>query len=114
MASIPNTSPLPGFQPAHPGELLREILDDLGVSQREFATRTGMPLQRINEIVRGKRAVSPETAWILGDAFAQSPAFWLGLQSQYDLAAARPKGRRMKPLREVTKALEGERREGGT
>ena len=47
-------------------------------------------MQRINEIVRGKRGVTPETAWLLAQAFGTSPEFWINLQSNYDLVAKRP------------------------
>ena len=65
MASIPNKG-LPGRITPHPGEFLREMLDELGVSQTTFHRRAGMSIQRISEIINGKRGVTPETAWILG------------------------------------------------
>jgi addiction module HigA family antidote len=77
--------------PTHPGEiLLEEFLNPLGVSQVAFARHIGVPTQRINEIVRGKRGVTPETAWLFAQAFGTTPEFWLNLQSAYDLARARP------------------------
>jgi addiction module HigA family antidote len=89
MASIPNKG-LPGRIAPHPGEFLREILDDIGVSQTTFHMRTGMSMQRISEIINGKRGISPETAWILGSAFGQSPKYWLNLQATHDLTRTRP------------------------
>lgn len=78
--------------PTHPGEiLLEEFLIPLGLSQVAFAEHIGVPLQRVNEIVRGKRGVTPETAWLLAEAFGTSPEFWLNLQANYDLARFRPK-----------------------
>lgn len=90
MASIPNKHPLPGWVTPHPGEHLREMLEELGISQTTFHERTGMSMQRISEIINGKRSVTPETAWILGPAFGQEPQFWLNLQAQHDLTKTRP------------------------
>jgi len=78
--------------PTHPGEiLLEEFLILLGLSQVVFAEHIGVPVQRVNEIVRGKRGVTPETAWLLAEAFGTLPEFWLNLQANYDLARFRPK-----------------------
>jgi addiction module HigA family antidote len=78
--------------PTHPGEvLLEEFLNPLGITQVSFAEHIGVPVQRINEIVRGKRGVTPETAWLFAGALGTSPEFWLNLQSYYDLARSRPK-----------------------
>ena len=78
--------------PTHPGEvLLEEFLIPLGMSQVAFAEHIGVPVQRVNEIVRGKRGVTPESAWLFAQALNTSPEFWLNLQTNYDLALARPK-----------------------
>jgi addiction module HigA family antidote len=78
--------------PTHPGEvLLEEFLNPLELSQVAFAEHIGVPVQRVNEIVRRKRGVSPDTAWLFAQAFGTSPEFWLNLQTNYDLALARPK-----------------------
>ena len=72
--------------PTHPGEiLLEEFLNPLGLSQVAFAKHVGVPTQRINEIVRGKRGVTPDTAWLFAQAFGTTPEFWLNLQAAYDL-----------------------------
>ncbi len=85
--------------PTHPGEILREeFLVPLGVTQVDLAAHLGIPLQRINAIVRGRRGVSAETAWLLAGALGTPPEFWTNLQAQHDLAASRP-ARRVKPLR---------------
>ena len=77
--------------PAHPGKILKEeFLDELGVSQVAFAAHIGVPVQRVNEIVRGKRGITSETAWKLAQALDTSPEFWLNLQATYDLARNRP------------------------
>jgi len=56
-----------------------------------FARHIGVPVQRINEIVRGKRGVTPDTAWLFAQALGTTPEFWMNLQSAYDLARSRPK-----------------------
>jgi addiction module HigA family antidote len=78
--------------PTHPGEiLLEEFLVPMNVSQVAFAAHIGVPTQRVNEIVRGKRGVTPETAWLFAEALGTSPEFWLNLQSNYDLVRFRPR-----------------------
>ncbi len=75
----------------HPGAiLLKEFLEPLGLSQKAVAAHIGIPVQRINEIVRGKRGVSPDTAWLLSEAFNTSPEFWLNLQATHDLSTHKP------------------------
>jgi antitoxin HigA-1 len=77
--------------PTHPGEiLLEEFLYPLGLSQVAFAGHIGVPVQRINEIVRGKRGITPETAWLFSEAFGTTPEFWLNLQTNYELVRYRP------------------------
>ena len=77
--------------PTHPGEiLLEEFLNPLGITQVAFAGHIGVPVQRVNEIIRSKRGITPETAWLLAGALGTSPEFWLNLQSNYDLARSRP------------------------
>ncbi|MHB2034773.1 MAG: HigA family addiction module antitoxin [Gemmatimonadaceae bacterium] len=72
--------------PVHPGEmLLEEFLKPLGVSQSAFAVRLGVSFPRLNEVVRGKRAVTPDTALRLAQVTGMSADFWLGLQSDWDL-----------------------------
>ena len=78
--------------PTHPGEiLLEEFLNPLGLSQVAFAAHIGVPVQRVNEIVRGKRGITPESAWLFAEALGTSPEFWLNLQSNYDLVRSKPK-----------------------
>jgi antitoxin HigA-1 len=77
--------------PTHPGVVLsQEFLAPLGVSQVALAAHLGVPVQRVNELVRGKRGVTPDTAWLLAQAFDTTPEFWINLQSAYDLARSRP------------------------
>jgi addiction module HigA family antidote len=70
----------------HPGEVLRaEFLDPRGMSVNALALALRVPAPRINDVVRGKRAVSPETALRLARYFGTSPLFWMNLQIAYDL-----------------------------
>ena len=74
----------------HPGEiLLEEFLKPLGITQVEFARHIGVPVQRVNEIVRGKRGVTPQTAWLFSQALGTTPQFWLNLQNTFDLTRSR-------------------------
>jgi addiction module HigA family antidote len=77
--------------PTHPGVILKqEFLDPLGITQVAFAAHLGVSVQRINELVRGKRGITPETAWLLSQALNTTPEFWINLQSAHDLARSRP------------------------
>lgn len=72
--------------PIHPGEiLLEEFLKPMGLSQNKVALDVRVPARRINEIVLGKRSITPDTALRLAKYFHMSPQFWLGLQMDYDL-----------------------------
>ena len=73
----------------HPGEILKEeFLTPLGISQTRLAMDLHVPAPRINAIVRGKRAITADTALRLGRYFKMEPQFWLNLQANYDLAVA--------------------------
>jgi HTH-type transcriptional regulator / antitoxin HigA len=75
--------------PVHPGEYLAEEIAARGLSQKALAEEMGRPVQVVNEIIRGKKAVTAETALDL-EAVLDIPArFWLGFQVEYDLTAAR-------------------------
>jgi antitoxin HigA-1 len=72
--------------PTHPGEmLLEEFLKPLGISQSAFAIRLGVSFPRLNEVIRGKRSVTPDTALRLARVLGMSADFWLGLQQDWDL-----------------------------
>lgn len=78
--------------PTHPGEvLLEEFLKPLAISQVAFAAHIKVPLQRVNELVHGRRGVTPETAWLLSHALGTTPEFWMNLQAVHDLATTRPR-----------------------
>jgi addiction module HigA family antidote len=72
--------------PTHPGEmLLEEFLKPMGLTQRELAHGIHVPYQRINELVNGKRGMTPGTALRLAKFFGNSPDFWLNLQMRWDI-----------------------------
>jgi antitoxin HigA-1 len=71
--------------PVHPGEYLRELLDELGLSQYRLAQDIGVAPMRISHVVRGQRPVTAELALRLGRYFGQSPRFWMNLQTRYDI-----------------------------
>ena len=78
------------LDPIHPGEiLLEEFLKPLDISLSALARDIGVPAGRISQIVRGKRAISADTALRLGQYFTVSPETWLDLQSDYELRLAR-------------------------
>jgi addiction module HigA family antidote len=83
-------APIGGFAlvPVHPGKTLTAELAARRISAHALALKLRVPANRITEIVGGKRGISPETALRLGRYFATGAAFWLNLQSQYDLALA--------------------------
>lgn len=77
------------LSPVHPGEvLLEEFILPMNLSQNRLAIDIGVDARRINEIVLGKRAITADTALRLSRFFGNSPQFWMGLQSQYDLDVA--------------------------
>lgn len=79
-----------GMRPIHPGEVLREeFLVPLGLSARALSIALGVPAPRINDIVRERRAMTVDTALRLARYFGTSAEFWLGLQTDYDMALAR-------------------------
>ncbi len=82
----------------HPGViLLKEFIEPLGLSQKAVAAHIGVPVQRINEIIKGKRGISRDTAWLLSEAFNTTPEFWLNLQAVHDLSLHKPE-RHVEPL----------------
>jgi antitoxin HigA-1 len=73
----------------HPGEILREELETLGMTPTELARQLSVPANRMTQIVQGKRSITGDTALRLGHWFGMNPQFWLNLQSAYDLWQAR-------------------------
>lgn len=90
-------------QPTHPGEMLREeFLEPMNLTQKELADSIRVPYQRINEIVCGKRGVTPSTALRLAKYFGMSADFWLNLQIKFDLYLVQKKE---KPILERIKQV---------
>jgi addiction module HigA family antidote len=76
--------------PTHPGEiLLEEFLKPMDLTQVEAALKMGISLNRLNELIRGKRGVAADTALRLAKLLKTTPEFWLNLQNAYDLYEAR-------------------------
>jgi len=74
--------------PIHPGEILADELAEIGVRPAELARQIAVPANRISEILRGRRAITGDTALRLGHWFGTSPQFWLNLQTAYELRRA--------------------------
>jgi len=78
------------LKPITPGEiLLEEFLNPLGISQSKLARDLSVPVGRVNDIVQGKRAITPDTALRLSVYFNMTPEFWMNLQNHYDLKLAK-------------------------
>ena len=81
MVRVPTHRP-----PTHPGEmLLEEFLNPMGITQKELADNILVPYQRVNEIINGRRGITPSTALRLAKFFNMSPDFWMNLQLRWDL-----------------------------
>jgi antitoxin HigA-1 len=94
-----------GLPPIHPGEFLREILEEHRISQAQFSRVIGVVPMRISHVVKGTRPVTAELALLFGRAFGQSPQYWLNLQAAYDLKRAeRAIGDRLKAVSELEPA----------
>lgn len=75
-------------KPMHPGQILEEELEELGVTPTELARQIKVPANRISQIVNGKRSITGDTALRLGRWFNMNPRFWLNLQQEYELMLA--------------------------
>ena len=94
-----------GLPPIHPGDFLKETLEDLGTSQAEFARAIGVSAMRISHVVNGTRPVTAELALLFGRAFGQAPQYWLNLQAAFDLKSAeRQIGGRLRAIRRLAHA----------
>jgi addiction module HigA family antidote len=94
-----------GLPPIHPGVFLKEILDELAISQNAFAHAIGVSPMRISHVVNGSRPVTAELALLFGKVFNQTPAYWMNLQTGYDLKTAeKTMGDRVKVLRPLAMA----------
>lgn len=74
--------------PIHPGEILAEELEEIGVTPTELSRQLAVPPNRITQIIQGKRSITGDTALRLGHWFGTSPQFWLNLQSAYGIRVA--------------------------
>ena len=72
----------------HPGEVLKDELEELGIAPTAFARQIAVPPNRVSQIIAGKRPIDGDTALRLGHWFGGDPQFWLNLQAQYDLVQA--------------------------
>lgn len=90
-------------EPTHPGEmLLEEFLKPLGLTQRDLAVGIHVPYQRVNELVRGRRGITPSTALRLGRYFGTTADLWMNLQQRWDLYhAQRAEARELARIRQV-------------
>ncbi len=85
--------------PIHPGEILKDELEELGVTPTELARQIAVPPNRISQIISGRRSITGDTALRLGHWFGSSPEFWLNLQCAYELrVAAQAAGRGISKL----------------
>ncbi|MCY3993942.1 MAG: HigA family addiction module antitoxin [Caldilineaceae bacterium] len=75
----------------HPGDILKDELEEMGLSPTAFARQIDVPPNRISQIISGKRSVTSDTALRFGHWFGTGPLFWLNLQTQFDLVAAERK-----------------------
>ena len=90
MSSSSTTTDADRIDPIHPGEVIMEdFIEEFGITQNKLATAIGVPPRRINEIIHGRRAITPDTSIRLGRLFGQSETFWLNMQTRYDLEIAR-------------------------
>ncbi len=81
------------FLVAHPGEILQDELEARGLTQSEFSEIIGRPARTVNEIINGKRAITPESARVIAAALGTSADLWLGMQSEYDLYLLKDKSK---------------------
>ncbi len=77
-----------GMRPVHPGEILREELEALGLSASELAEALGVPVNRVTMILKGQRSVTADTALRLARYFGTTPQLWLNLQKSWELRRA--------------------------
>jgi addiction module HigA family antidote len=91
-----------GLPPIHPGIFLKEILDELEITQNAFAQAIGVSPMRVSHVIKGTRPVTAELALLFGKAFGQTPSYWMSLQTSYDLKTAEKalaqKVRQVQPL----------------
>ncbi len=95
-----------GLPPIHPGQILREILEELGISQARFARAIGVSPMRVSHVVNGTRPVTAALALLFGRALSQSPQYWLNLQAAYDLKTAEAAmGKQLRTVPDLSRVL---------
>ncbi|CAK0758811.1 antitoxin HigA-1 [Azospirillaceae bacterium] len=88
--------------PVHPGEILRDELEALGLSARRFASHVGVPPNAVSEILNGERRITATMALRLAKAFGTTPQYWTGLQSYYETKLARSElGEKLESIRQL-------------
>lgn len=95
----------------HPGVILKDELDEIGITPTEFARRIDVPANRVSQIIAGKRSITGDTALRFGHWFGADPLVWINLQAQYELAvAAREAGAAIRrlPTRAAMKRANGQ------
>ena len=107
MVTVPTHRP-----PTHPGEmLLEEFLEPLRITQTDLAERIEVPIQTVNSLVNGRRALTPDTALRLSRVFGTTPGFWVNHQLRWDLYHAQVEAKvelkRIRPLRRKDRVTAG-------
>jgi addiction module HigA family antidote len=109
MITLPNIDPsmiannLTPFEPTHPGELLRDELEERKLTQAKLAEQIGVSPSLINEVIKGKRAVNTELALLLEAALGIDAHMWLNLQSDYNMQVAKSNSSLMSRLAQIRK-----------
>ncbi len=109
MITLPNTDPamiannLTPFEPTHPGELIRDELEERHITQARLAAQIGVSASLLNEVVNGKRSVNTELALLLEAALGISANIWLQLQADYNMHKAKANLKFMKRLSDIRK-----------
>ena len=79
--------------PTHPGILIQDTINELGITQLELTKHLNIPIQRLNGVIKGRRGITPDTALRLSKVFRTTPEFWLNLQMTFDLWKAKKKSK---------------------
>lgn len=111
MITLPNidssmiANNLTPYKPTHPGELLREELEERNLSQAKFARQIGISASLLNEVINGKRAVNTELALLLEAALSISAEIWLGLQADYNMQVTKSDSAFMQRLADIRRVV---------
>lgn len=111
MMTLPNIDPgmiannLTPYMPTHPGELIREELEERDMPQAKLAQQIGVSTSLLNEVIKGKRGVNTEMALLLEAALGISAEIWLGLQSDYNMYMAKSNPTFMRRLADIRRVV---------